>query len=168
MRIRQLLVAATIRTSKEKSIMAENTVKLHRVLRAPAERIYRAFLDADAMAKWLPPHGFTGRVHQIKAEVGGTYRMSFTNLTTGHSHSFGGEFLELVPNERIRHTDKFDDPNLPGQMQTTISLKKVAVGTELTVVQEGIPSAIPVEACYLGWQDSLTLLAQLVEAEIKE
>jgi uncharacterized protein YndB with AHSA1/START domain len=148
--------------------MAENTVKLHRVLRAPAERIYRAFLDGDAMAKWLPPHGFTGKVHQIKAEVGGTYRMSFTNLTTGHSHSFGGEFLELVPNERIRHTDTFDDPNLPGQMQTTISLKKVSVGTELTVVQEGIPSVIPVEACYLGWQESLTLLAQLVEAEIKE
>ncbi|MEI9954494.1 MAG: SRPBCC family protein [Pseudomonadota bacterium] len=148
--------------------MAENTVKLHRVLRAPAERIYRAFLDPDAMAKWLPPHGFTGKVHQIKAEVGGTYRMSFTNLTTRHSHSFGGEFLELVPNERIRHTDKFDDPGLPGQMQTTVSLKKVSVGTELTVVQEGIPSAIPVEACYLGWQESLTLLTQLVEAEIKE
>ena len=148
--------------------MAENTVKLHRVLRAPAERIYRAFLDGDAMAKWLPPHGFTGKVHQIKAEVGGTYRMSFTNLTTQHSHSFGGEFLELVPNERIRHTDKFDDPNLQGQMQTTISLKKVSVGTELTVVQEGIPSVIPVEACYLGWQESLTLLAQLVEAEIKQ
>jgi uncharacterized protein YndB with AHSA1/START domain len=148
--------------------MTENTVKLHRVLRAPAERIYRAFLNPEAMAKWLPPHGFTGKVHQIKAEVGGTYKMSFTNLTTGNSHSFGGEFLELVPNERIRHTDKFDDPNLPGQMQTTISLKKVSVGTELTVVQEGIPSAIPAEACYLGWQESLTLLAQLVEAEITE
>ena len=146
--------------------MAENTVKLHRVLRAPAERIYRAFLDADAMAKWLPPHGFTGKVHSIKAEVGGTYKMSFKNLTTGHSHSFGGEYLELKPNERIVHTDKFDDPNLPGQMRTTISLKKVSVGTELTVVQEGIPSAIPVEGCYLGWQESLTLLAQLVEAEI--
>jgi len=148
--------------------MAENTVKLHRVLRAPAERIYRAFLDADAMAKWLPPHGFTGKVHQIKAEVGGTYRMSFTNLTTGHSHSFGGEFLELVPNQRIRHTDKFDDANLPGQMQTTINLKQIPFGTELTVVQEGIPAAIPVEACYLGWQESLTLLTQLVEAEIKQ
>ena len=148
--------------------MAENTVKLHRVLRAPAERIYRAFLDADAMAKWLPPHGFTGKVHQIKAEVGGTYKMSFTNLTTGDTQSFGGEFLELVPNERIRHTDKFDDPSLAGQMQTTISLKKVSVGTELTVVQEGIPSAIPVEGCYLGWQQSLTLLAQLVEPEIRE
>jgi len=148
--------------------MAENTVKLHRVLRAPAERIYRAFLDADAMAKWLPPHGFTGKVHHIKAEVGGTYKMSFTNLTTKQSHSFGGEFVELVPGERIVHTDKFDDPNLPGQMQTTISLKKVSVGTELTVVQEGIPSVIPVEACYLGWQESLMLLTQLVEAEIKE
>jgi len=148
--------------------MAENTVRLHRVLRAPAERIYRAFLDPDAKAKWLPPHGFTGRVHHIKAEVGGTYKMSFTNLTTGHSHSFGGEFLELVPNQRIRHTDRFDDPNLPGLMTTTISLKEVSVGTELTIVQEGLPSAIPVEACYLGWQESLTLLSQLVEAEIKE
>ena len=148
--------------------MAENTVKLHRVLRAPAERIYRAFLDPDAMAKWLPPHGFTGKVHDIKAEVGGTYKMSFTNLTTGNSHSFGGEFLELVQNQRIVHTDKFDDPNLPGQMQTTISLKKVSVGTEISIVQAGIPSAIPVEGCYLGWQESLTLLAQLVEPEIKE
>jgi uncharacterized protein YndB with AHSA1/START domain len=154
--------------SEEQSTMAENTVKLHRVLRAPAERIYRAFLDPDAMAKWLPPHGFTGKVHHIKAEVGGTYKMSFTNLTTGNSHSFGGEFLELVPDERIRHTDKFDDPNLAGQMQTTVSLKKVSVGTELTVVQEGIPAVIPAEACYLGWQESLTLLAQLVEPEIKE
>jgi uncharacterized protein YndB with AHSA1/START domain len=148
--------------------MTENSVKLHRVLRAPAERIYRAFLDADAMAKWLPPHGFTGKVHQIKAEVGGTYKMSFTNFTTGSSHSFGGEFLELVPNERIRHTDQFDDPNLPGQMQTTISLKKVSVGTEVTIEQQGIPSVIPVEGCYLGWQESLTLLAQLVEAEINQ
>jgi len=148
--------------------MAENTVKLHRVFRAPSERIYRAFLDADAMAKWLPPFGFTGKVHHIRAEVGGTYKMSFTNLTTGNSHSFGGEFLELVPNQRIRHTDKFDDPNLPGQMQTTISLKEVSVGTEVSITQEGIPSVIPVEACYLGWQESLTLLAQLVEAEIKE
>lgn len=148
--------------------MADNTVKLHRVIRAPAERIYRAFLDGDAMAKWLPPHGFTGRVHHIKPEVGGTYKMSFTNLTTGQSHSFGGEFVELVPNQRIRHTDKFDDPSLPGVMQTTVTLKKVSVGTELTVVQEGIPSAIPVEGCYLGWQDSLTLLIQLVEPEIKQ
>ncbi|HUB09992.1 MAG TPA: SRPBCC family protein [Myxococcales bacterium] len=148
--------------------MAENTVKLHRVLRSSPERVYRAFLDPDAMAKWLPPHGFTGKVHHLKAEVGGTYKMSFTNFTTGRSHSFGGEFLELVPNERIRHTDQFDDPNAPGRMQTTVSLKKVSVGTELTVVQEGIPRAIPTEACYLGWQESLTLLAQLVEAEIKE
>ena len=146
--------------------MAENTVKLHRVLRAPAQRIYRAFLDADAMAKWLPPHGFTGKVHQIKAEVGGTYKMSFTNLTTGNSHSFGGEFLELVPNQRIRHTDKFDDPNLPGEMQVTVTLKKVLCGTEINIVQEGIPSVIPAEMCYLGWQESLTLLAQLVEPEI--
>jgi uncharacterized protein YndB with AHSA1/START domain len=159
--------AATATRSEEKNIMAENTVKLHRVLRAPGERIYKAFLDADAMAKWLPPHGFTGKVHHIKAEVGGTYKMSFTNLTTGHTHSFGGEFLELVPNERIRHTDKFDDPNLPGQMQTTVSLRKVSVGTEVTIVQDGIPSAIPVEACYLGWQESLTLLTHLVEPEIK-
>ena len=146
--------------------MPTNTVHLHRVLRAPPERIYRAFLDADAMAKWLPPYGFTGKVHHLNAEVGGAFRMSFTNFTTGHSHSFGGEYLELVPNERIRHTDKFDDPNLPGEMRTTVSLKKVSCGTELEVVQEGIPSAIPVEACYLGWQESLTLLAQLVEAEI--
>jgi uncharacterized protein YndB with AHSA1/START domain len=146
--------------------MSTNTVRLHRVLRAPPERIYRAFLDADAMTKWLPPHGFTGKVHHLDARVGGTYKMSFTNFSTGHGHSFGGEYLELVPNERIRHTDKFDDPNLAGEMQTTVSLKKVFCGTELNVVQEGIPSMIPVEACYLGWQDSLTLLAQLVEAEI--
>jgi uncharacterized protein YndB with AHSA1/START domain len=146
--------------------MSTSTVRFHRVLRAPPERIYRAFLDADAMAKWLPPNGFTGKVHHLEARVGGTYRMSFTNFTTGQAHSFGGEFRELVPHERIRHTDKFDDPNLPGEMQTTISFKKVSVGTELSIVQEGIPSAIPAEACYLGWQDSLTLLAQLVEAEI--
>jgi uncharacterized protein YndB with AHSA1/START domain len=168
-RVVELPVAATCQPrTKENSTMAENTVKLHRVLRAPAERIYRAFLDPDAMVKWLPPHGFTGKVHNIKAEVGGTYKMSFTNLTTGNSHSFGGEFLELVPNERIRHTDKFDDPSLPGQMHTTVSLKKVSVGTELTIVQEGIPSAIPAEACYLGWQESLTLLTQLVEPEIEQ
>jgi len=146
--------------------MATNTVRLHRVLRAPPERVYRAFLDADAMAKWLPPHGFTGKVHQIDARVGGTYRMSFTNFSNGHSHAFGGQYLELVPNERIRHTDKFDDPNLPGEMRTTISLKQVFCGTDLSVVQEGIPEAIPPEACYLGWQESLTLLAQLIEAEI--
>jgi uncharacterized protein YndB with AHSA1/START domain len=147
--------------------MAENTVRLHRVLRAPAERIYRAFLDADAMAKWLPPHGFTGKVHHMKAEVGGTYKMSFTSFATGQTHSFGGEFLELVPGERIRYTDKFDDPSLPGLIQTTVSLKTVSVGTEVVVVQEGLPAAIPAEACYLGWQESLTLLGQLVEAEIK-
>jgi len=146
--------------------MATNTIKLHRVLRAPPERVYRAFLDADAMVKWLPPHGFTGKVHHLDAKVGGTYKMSFTNFTSGHSHSFGGEFLELVPNERIRHTDKFDDPNLPGEMRTTITFKKVFCGTELNVVQEGVPEVIPPEACYLGWQESLTLLAQLVEAEI--
>jgi uncharacterized protein YndB with AHSA1/START domain len=144
-----------------------NTVRFHRVLRASPERVYRAFLDADAMAKWLPPNGFTGKVHQIDARVGGTYRMSFTNFTTGHSHSFGGEYLELVPNERIRHTDKFDDPNLPGVMTVTVSLKAVSCGTELNIVQEGIPEAIPAEACYLGWQESLALLARLVEAEIR-
>ncbi len=148
--------------------MATNTVRLHRVLRATPERIYRAFLDADAMAKWLPPHGFTCKVHQLDAKVGGTYRMSFTNFTTGKSHSFGGKYLELVPNERVRHTDKFDDPNLPGEMQTTVSLKQVSCGTEVNIVQEGIPEAIPPEACYLGWQESFTLLALLVEAEIRE
>jgi uncharacterized protein YndB with AHSA1/START domain len=146
--------------------MATGTVHLHRVLRAKAERVYRAFLDADAMAKWLPPHGFTGKVHELDAKVGGRYRMSFTNFSSGNSHSFGGEYLELVPNERIRHTDKFDDPNLPGEMTVTIDLKTVSVGTEITIVQEGIPELIPVEACYLGWQESLTLLAQLVEPEI--
>jgi uncharacterized protein YndB with AHSA1/START domain len=142
------------------------TVRFHRVLRAPAERIYRAFLDPDAMVKWLPPNGFTGKVHQIDAKVGGGYRMSFTNFSTGHSHSFGGKFVELVPCERIRHTDTFDDPNLKGEMQTTITLKKVSCGTELNVVQEGIPDLIPTEACCLGWQESLALLAKLVEAEI--
>ena len=146
--------------------MPTNTVRLHRVLRATPERVYRAFLDPDAMAKWLPPHGFTGKVHHVHAEVGGTYRMSFTNFATGRSHSFGGTYLELVPDERIRHTDTFDDPNLPGEMQTTVSLKPVSCGTELSIVQEGIPGAIPVEACYLGWQESLALLALLVEAEI--
>jgi uncharacterized protein YndB with AHSA1/START domain len=146
--------------------MPTNTVRLHRVLRATPERVYRAFLDADAMTKWLPPNGFTGKVHHVDAKVGGTYKMSFTNFSTGHSHSFGGEYLELVPNELIRHTDTFDDPGLPGEMRTTISLKQVSVGTELNVVQEGIPEAIPTEACYLGWQESLTLLAQLVEAEV--
>jgi uncharacterized protein YndB with AHSA1/START domain len=148
--------------------MATNTVQLHRVLRAPPERIYRAFLDPDAMVKWLPPHGFTGKVHSLDAKVGGTYKMSFTNFATGQSHSFGGEYLELVPNERIRNTDKFDDPNLPGEMQTTVHLKPVSTGTELSIVQESIPDAIPPAACYLGWQESLTLLAQLVEADIPE
>jgi len=148
--------------------MSTGTVRFHRLLRAPPERIYRAFLDPDAMAKWLPPNGFTGKVHHLKAEVGGSYRMSFTNFTTGHSHSFGGEYLELVPNERIRHTDKFDDPNLPGEMQVTVTLKPVSVGTEVNILQEGIPSVIPTEACYLGWQESLTLLAKLVEPEIRE
>jgi uncharacterized protein YndB with AHSA1/START domain len=148
--------------------MSTNTVRLHRVLRAPPERIYRAFLDAAAMTKWLPPHGFTGTIHHLDAKVGGTYRMSFRNFSNGQSHSFGGEYLELVPNERIRHTDKFDDPNLPGEMQVTVNFKKVSVGTELNIVQEGIPSVIPAEACYLGWQESLMLLAQLVEAEIPE
>ncbi len=147
-------------------IMPTGTVRLHRVLRATPERVYRAFLDADAMAKWLPPHGFTGKVHHLDARVGGTYRMSFTNFSSGNSHSFGGEYLELVPNERIRHTDVFDDPNLPGTMQVTASIRQVVCGTELNIVQEGIPEMIPPEACYLGWQESLTLLAQLVEAEI--
>lgn len=146
--------------------MPNNTVRLHRVLRTRPEKIYRAFLDADAMVKWLPPNGFTGKVHELDARVGGRYRMSFTNFSTGSSHSFGGEYLELVPNERIRHTDRFDDPALPGEMITTITLHAVSVGTEVTIVQEGIPETIPAEACYLGWQESLTLLGQLVEAEI--
>jgi uncharacterized protein YndB with AHSA1/START domain len=145
-----------------------STIRLHRVLRAKPERIYRAFLDADAMAKWLPPHGFTGKVHHLDARVGGTYKMSFTNFTSQKSHSFGGEYLELVPNERIRHTDRFDDPNLPGEMQVTITLKPVSVGTDVTIVQEGVPDVIPAEACYLGWQESLVLLGQLVEAEIPD
>ena len=145
-----------------------NTIRLHRVLRATPERVYRAFLDADAMVKWLPPHGFTGKVHHLDARVGGTYRMSFTNFSSGGSHAFGGEYLELVPFERIKHTDTFDDPNLPGTMQTTIVLKAVSCGTDLYIVQEGIPDMIPPEACHLGWQESLTLLAQLVEAEIPD
>jgi len=144
------------------------TVKLHRVLRATPERVYRAFLDADAMAKWLPPNGFTGKVHHMDAKVGGTYKMSFTNFPSGKSHSFGGKYLELKPNEKIRYTDAFDDPNLPGTMQTTVSLTKVSCGTELNVVQDGIPEVIPVEMCYLGWQESLVLLAKLVEAEIPD
>ncbi|HZP93428.1 MAG TPA: SRPBCC family protein [Burkholderiales bacterium] len=145
-----------------------STIRLHRVLRATPERVYRAFLDPDAMVKWLPPNGFTGKVHRMDARVGGSYKMSFTNFTSGKSHSFGGEYLELVPHERIRHTDKFDDPNLPGTMQVTIALKKVSCGTEVNITQEGIPDVIPTEACYLGWQESLVLLAKLVEAEIPD
>ena len=145
-----------------------NTIRLHRVFHATPERIYRAFLDPDAMAKWLPPNGFTGKVHHVDARVGGTYRMSFTNFSSGHSHSFGGEYLELVPNERIRHTDVFDDPNLPGTMVTTIVLTKVSVGTGVSIVQEGVPDVIPAEACYLGWQESLALLTLLVEPEIQD
>jgi uncharacterized protein YndB with AHSA1/START domain len=143
-----------------------NTIRLHRVLRAPPERVYRAFLDPDAMAKWLPPNGFTGRVQRAEAKVGGEHRMSFTNFTTGKSHSFGGKYLELAPNERLRYTDRFDDPNLPGEMQVTVTLKRVFCGTELTVLQEGVPELIPAEACYLGWQESLQQLAKLVEPEI--
>jgi uncharacterized protein YndB with AHSA1/START domain len=146
--------------------MSTGTVRFHRVFKATPERVYRAFLDADAMVKWLPPHGFTGKVDHVDARVGGTFRMSFTNFSTGASHSFGGEYLELVPGERIVHTDKFDDPSLPGEMRVTVTLRQVSCGTELNIVQEGIPAVIPVEACYLGWQESLTLLAQLVEAEI--
>ena len=146
--------------------MSTHTIRLHRVLKTTPDKIYRAFLDPDAMAKWLPPHGFTGKVHHLEAKIGGTFRMSFTNFGSGNSHSFGGEYLELVPNERIRHTDKFDDPNLPGAMQVTISLQPVSCGTELSIVQEGVPAVIPPEACYLGWQESLTLLAQLVEPVI--
>jgi uncharacterized protein YndB with AHSA1/START domain len=145
-----------------------NTIQLHRVLRATPERVYRAFLNADAMAKWLPPNGFTGKVHHMDAKVGGTFKMSFTNFTTGNSHAFGGEYLELVPHERICYTDKFDDPNLPGVMQVTITLKQVSVGTEINIVQTGVPDVIPAEACYLGWQESLILLEKLVEAEIPD
>ncbi len=146
--------------------MSTGTVRFHRILKAPPERVYRAFLDPDAMTKFLPPHGFTGRVLEMDARVGGVYRMQFTNFSSGHTHAFGGKYLELVPNEKIVNTDLFDDPNLPGQMITTISLKAVSCGTELTAVQEGIPAAIPVEMCYLGWQETLALLAQLVEPEI--
>lgn len=148
--------------------MPTSTVKFHRVLRATPERVYRAFLDPDAKVKWLPPHGFTGKVHHLDARVGGSYRMSFTNFSTGHSHAFGGEYLELIPNQLLRYSDRFDDPNLPGEMQTTVSLRPVSVGVEVNITQEGIPEVIPAEACYLGWQESLTLLAQLVEAEIPE
>ena len=148
--------------------MQNNTIRHHRVLRATPEKIYKAFLDPEAMAKWLPPYGFTGKVHQMDAKVGGTHKMSFTNFTTGNGHSFGGTYIELTPHERIRYTDKFDDPNLPGEMQTTVTLKKVSCGTELNIVQEGVPSVIPAEACYLGWQESLALLAKLVEPEIPD
>ena len=148
--------------------MSVNTIRLHRVLRAAPEKIYRAFVDPDAMAKWLPPNGFTGKVHKMAAKVGGSYKMSFTNFSTGKSHSFGGTYVALTPHERIRYTDKFDDPNLPGEIQATITLKKVFCGTELNIVQEGVPAVIPAEACYLGWQESLSLLAKLVEAEIPD
>jgi uncharacterized protein YndB with AHSA1/START domain len=146
--------------------VATNTIRLHRVLRAPPERVYRAFLDADALAKWLPPHGFTAKVHHVDARVGGTFRMSFTHFGSGASHAFGGEYLELVPHERLRYTDRFDDPNLPGVLEVTVLLKPVSTGTELSIVQAGVPDVIPPEACYVGWQQSLNLLAQLVEAEI--
>ena len=154
--------------AQAKPVAATNTVRLHRVLAAKPERVYRAFLDADALAKWLPPNGFTAKVHQMDAKVGGSYKMSFTNFTTGKSHSFGGKYLELIPNERLRYTDKFDDPNLPGEMEVTVTLKKVSVGTELNVVQAGVPDVIPPEACYLGWQESLRNLAKLVEPEIND
>jgi uncharacterized protein YndB with AHSA1/START domain len=155
-------------SKKRKRTMQTNTIQLHRVLRATPEKIYRAFLDPDAMVKWLPPNGFTGKVHHMDGKVGGTYKMSFTNFTTGKSHSFGGTYVELTPHERIRYTDKFDDPNLPGEMRATITLKPVSCGTELNIVQEGVPAVIPAEACYLGWQESLMLLAKLVEAEIPD
>lgn len=145
-----------------------NTVRFHRVLRAPPERVYRAFLDAEAKAKWLPPNGFTGKVHHLDARVGGGYRMSFTNFSTGQSHSFGGTYVELTPHERIRYIDQFDDPNLPGEMMVSVTLKAVSCGTELHVVQEGLPDVIPVEQCHLGWQESLLLLGKLVEAEVAD
>jgi len=146
--------------------MATNTIRLHRVIRSTPEKIYRAFLDADAMSKWLPPHGFTGKVHHLDAKVGGGFKMSFTNFTTGTAHSFGGKYLELVPHERLRYTDKFDDPNLPGEIHVTVTLKKVSCGAEVNIEQAGVPDVIPAEMCYLGWQDSLVQLAQLVEPEV--
>ena len=148
--------------------MPTHTIRLHRVVRSSPEKVYRAFLDADAMGKWLPPNGFTGKVHHMDAKEGGTFKMSFTNFTTGKAHSFGGRYVELVPHERIRYTDKFDDPNLPGEIQVTVTLKKVFCGTEVNIVQEGVPAVIPAEACYLGWQESLSLLAMLVEPEIPD
>ena len=153
---------------ERRKVVGTNTIRLHRVFRATAERIYRAFLDADAMTKWLPPNGFTGKVHHMDVKVGGTFKMSFINFTTGKSHSFGGEYLELVPHERIRYTDNFDDPNLPGEIRVTVTLKKVSCGTEVNILQEGVPDVIPAEACYLGWQESLILLGKLVEAEIPD
>jgi uncharacterized protein YndB with AHSA1/START domain len=146
--------------------MTTHTIRLHHVVRSTPEKVYRAFLDADAMSKWLPPYGFTGKVHHIDAKVGGTFRMSFTNFTTDKSHSFGGNYLELVPHERIRYTDRFDDPNLPGEMLVTVTLNKVSCGTEINIVQEGVPTVIPAEACYLGWQESLSQLTKLVEPDI--
>ncbi len=148
--------------------MPTSTIQLHRVFKAPPERVFRAFTDADAMAKWLPPNGFTGKVHHLDLKVGGTFKMSFTNFTTAKAHSFGGEYLEIIPNERLRYTDVFDDPNLPGKMVQTVTFKKVMCGTELHVTQEGIPEMIPPEMCYLGWQESLILLAKLIEAEVRE
>jgi uncharacterized protein YndB with AHSA1/START domain len=157
-----------LQLEKGEIVVGTNTIRLHRVFRATPERIYQAFLDADAMVKWLPPNGFTGKVHHMEAKVGGSFKMSFTNFTTGKSHSFGGQYLELVPHERIRYTDNFDDPNLPGEIRVTVTLKKVSCGTEVNIVQEGVPDVIPAEACYLGWQESLILLGKLVEAEIPE
>jgi uncharacterized protein YndB with AHSA1/START domain len=151
---------------EERLEMSTGTVRLHRVLRCDPERVYRAFLDPQAMAKWLPPYGFTCTVHHMDAKVGGTFRMSFTNFGTGHGHAFGGEYRELVANERIRYSDRFDDPNLPGEMETTVTLRRVSCGTDVSIVQEGIPQAIPVEMCHLGWQESLAQLAQLVEPQI--
>jgi uncharacterized protein YndB with AHSA1/START domain len=168
----ELFVARARRTAAEAAALPikimPNTIRLHRVLRASPEKIYRAFLDADAKAKWLPPNGFTGKVHHLDAKVGGTYKMSFTNFSTGKSHSFSGKYIELTPHERIRYTDKFDDPNLPGELRVTVALRKVSCGTELNIVQEGVPDVIPAEACYLGWQESLAQLAKLVEAEIPD
>ncbi len=158
----------TAKKSAQKPVIESNSVRFHRVLRAKPERVYRAFLDADAMAKWLPPNGFTGKVHSMDAKVGGGFKMSFTNFTSGKSHSFGGKYLELKPNELIRYTDQFDDPNMPGTMPVTVTLKEVMCGTEINITQENIPAAIPAEMCYLGWQESLILLAKLVEAEIPD
>lgn len=159
---------AAVRRAPNRSNIMPNTIQLHRVLRAPAEKIYRAFLDADAQAKWLPPNGFTCKVHHLEAKVGGTFKISFTNFTSGRSHSFGGKYLELTPHEKIRYTDRFDDPNLPGELQVTVTLKKVSCGTELNIVQQGVPDVIPAEACYLGWQESLAQLAKLAEPEIPD